>query len=100
MNFTGPRRSLAPRVLFWLATLAAAALVAAVVAAPVFDSNDSTKDAWSRVISAFAQDATLRRTALASAVGLIVTAFVFFRPRRLVRIARLSKSKKTPRDMI
>jgi hypothetical protein len=33
------------------------------------------------LLALFARDAAIRRTALASAVGLMVTACVFFRPR-------------------
>ena len=37
-------------------------------------------DLASRALALFAHDTTLRRTALASAAGLVATAFVFFRP--------------------
>jgi hypothetical protein len=45
----------------------------------------------------FAKDATVRRSSLAAAIGLIVTAFVFFRPNASV-LARKSSSKKPPSD--
>ena len=45
----------------------------------------------------FAQDSVVRRTALASAVGLSVTAGIFFRPGRLLRpSAHKPKSDKLP----
>jgi hypothetical protein len=42
-----------------------------------------------RLLGLFAHDSTVRRTAVASSVGLAVTAFVFFRP----GVLRLKKSK-------
>jgi hypothetical protein len=43
------------------------------------------------VLLLFGGDMTVRRTAFASALGLCVTAFVFFRP-------GLAKKRKTPKD--
>jgi hypothetical protein len=51
------------------------------------------------VLALFAGDVTVRRTAIAGAVGLIVTAFVFFRPNASV-LARNASSKKPPSDTI
>lgn len=45
----------------------------------------------------FAEDATVRRSSIAGAIGLIVTAFVFFRPNAAV-LARKTTSKKPPTD--
>ena len=71
-----------PRWLFRLSWLASAALILVVFLAPRLDNKVP-----SRVLTLFARDAALRRTAVASAVGLAVTACVFFRspgaPRRL-----------------
>ena len=62
-----------PRLLF-LGTLGAAGgLGLAVLAAPWGPASVA-------VVGLFAADPTVRRTALASAVGRPVTAFVFFRP--------------------
>jgi hypothetical protein len=47
------------------------------------------------VLALFAADVTVRRTSIAAAIGLIVTAWVFFRPNAL---ARKSSSKKPPSD--
>ena len=44
------------------------------------------------VLPLFADDATVRRSAIAGAIGLIVTAFVFFRPDSSV-LARKSAKK-------
>jgi hypothetical protein len=68
------------RILFGLAVGAALLLLLLVLAAPWFDDTaHDSRDA----VALFARDATLRRTSIASAVGLIVTACVFFRRRRL-----------------
>ena len=48
-------------------------------------------------LTLFAADATVRRSAIAGAIGLIVTAFVFFRPNASV-FARKVPSKKPPTD--
>jgi hypothetical protein len=57
-------------------------LLALVLLAPLADSGDPPRDGWQRVVSLFARDAALRRTSLASACGLVVSACVFFRPAR------------------
>jgi hypothetical protein len=65
-----------PRLLFVLALTLSFLLIVLVIAAPLMDNGEA------RLLSLFARDPALRRTALASAVGLIVTACVFFRPPR------------------
>lgn len=72
-------------VLFAATLLLAAALGGLVLIAPWLLAREPD----SRLCQLFAQDSTVRRTALASAVGLVVTAFVFFRP-------GLLRSKKPP----
>ena len=69
-----------PRLLFWLTVGLAAALLASVLLAPVVPQGETQASVWSRLVALFAQDLTLRRTAVASAVGLIATACVFFNP--------------------
>jgi hypothetical protein len=70
-----------PGVLFATCLLLAGGLVALVVAAPYIDrGGEPPADIGGRALVLFARDTTLRRTALASAVGLVATAFVFFRP--------------------
>jgi hypothetical protein len=61
------------RLLYWLVNVAALALLALVLAAPLLGGE-------SRLVELFAEDATVRQTALASGVGMLVTARVFFRP--------------------
>jgi hypothetical protein len=69
------RNVLLPRLLFVATLMCAAALVAMVAAGPLLIQL------WTHpVLDLFANDITVRRTALASAAALIVTAFVFFRP--------------------
>jgi hypothetical protein len=68
------------RCLFWLTCGAAAALVLLVVLAPWLEGWVEGGSDWGRLLGLFAQDATVRRTSLASAAGLVVTASVFFRP--------------------
>ena len=65
-----------PAVLFTCTLLAALALGMLVVTAPWLAAGDPD----SRLLRLFAHDSTVRRTGVASALGLAVTAFVFFRP--------------------
>jgi hypothetical protein len=69
-----------PRLLFRLAVALALLLGTAVVAAPHLDAGAAAPHGWRRLIALFARDAVLRRTSLASAAGLLVTASVFFLP--------------------
>jgi hypothetical protein len=64
-----------PRFLFLLTTTAALALLLAVPLAPCLDREEGPA-----LVRLFAQDAVVRRTAVASGLGLLVTACVFFRP--------------------
>jgi hypothetical protein len=66
-----------PRVLFAAACAAALLLAAAVLAAPWLDRGDAQ---GGRLLALFAHDEAVRRTSLAGAAGLVVTACVFFRP--------------------
>jgi hypothetical protein len=63
-----------PRACFVAALTLALVLVAAVVFAPWLPARSP------RLLALFGEDAAVRRTALASAAGLVATAFVFFRP--------------------
>ncbi len=67
-----------PWLFFWLTLGMAGALLGAVVLAPLLEPVLAPAQGASRLVALFAHDATLRRTALASAVGLTVTACVFF----------------------
>jgi hypothetical protein len=92
MNFNpcSQRRSLAEwlgelfaRALFWLTLTVAGVLIVLVFLSPSFDNRTERPRGWHRVTVIFARDAVMRRTALAGALGLGVTAFVFFRSPRL-----------------
>ena len=70
------------RLLYRLTLLASLALISLVIFSPWVENKVS-----SRLVSVFAHDRTLRRTSVASALGLLVSACVFFRipgaPRRV-----------------
>ncbi|OAI51358.1 hypothetical protein AYO44_00685 [Planctomycetaceae bacterium SCGC AG-212-F19] len=74
-----PSASRGPVLLFWLNLVLAAGLAGMVLLAPIVVGMLDAATGWQRLITLFARDATLRQTALASAIGLIVTALVFFR---------------------
>lgn len=67
------------RILFWTNLVTAVLLIALVLLCPLVDNGSETPDGAVRVVALFARDGALRRTALACAVGLTVTAFLFFR---------------------
>lgn len=69
-----------PRLLSRAGTALALALVLLVVVSPWLVPADGSPRGWGRLLTLFARDAALRRTALACAVGLAVTARIFFRP--------------------
>jgi hypothetical protein len=68
------------RWLFRAAVAAAAALAGAVGLAPLLDRGGEAPEGWARVVALFGRDPALRRTSLAAAAGLLVTACVFFQP--------------------
>lgn len=68
-----------PWLLFHATVGIAGLLALLVVAAPWLSPGDGTPGAG-RVLALFAHDSALRQTSVASAVGLVVTALVFFRP--------------------
>jgi hypothetical protein len=75
---TGTTRT--SRSLFRLVCGLALLLVLLVLAAPLLDDGDAGVGGWRRLVFLFAHDVTLRRTSLASAIGMLVTACVFFQP--------------------
>ena len=68
----------ARRWLFRFTRALAVGLGALVAVAPWLDG--AAPAGWSRVVELFGHDPAVRRTALASALGLLVTAHVFFQP--------------------
>lgn len=77
-----------PRLLFLAVLGLGLGLAAAIGLAPLLVSEGSP-----RLLELLANDLLVRRTGLASALGLVVTAFVFFRPPGLLRF---KKSRKPP----
>jgi hypothetical protein len=86
-----------PRLLFRLTLGVSAVLVVVVLAAPLVDYGGPQPAGGWRLVAVCARDAALRRTAVASAIGLAVTACVFFRPEGAPGSAgRRPKSPRTP----
>ena len=74
------RETWLPRLLFVLTVAAALGLFLAVLAAPWLDEGPHSAEDELELVELFACDAVVRRTAVVSGLGLLVTAFVFFRP--------------------
>lgn len=83
-----------PLMLFTGALIVAVLLLALVIAMPFLLGQLPFTHV---LLDLFAEDTTVRRSSIAGALGLIVTAFVFFRPNALV-LARKSSSKRPPPD--
>jgi hypothetical protein len=66
-------RPLLPRLLFWLVCAVSFGMLGLLLAAPWVETS-------SPLLRLLAEDAVVRRTTFASALGLLVTASVFFRP--------------------
>jgi hypothetical protein len=62
-----------------LVRIAACGLFLLVVVAPAVDRGEPIAEGPGRLVALFARDDVVRRTAVASALGLLVTAGVFFR---------------------
>jgi hypothetical protein len=88
-----PPRTWLPRLLFRLTLGLAITLVALLLLAPWLDSGEAQPQGGWRLVALFAHDVPVRRTVLVGAVGLIVTACVFFRPAAPSRLA----PRKPPR---
>src|SRR5436189_229302 len=65
----GKEARMLPRLLFWIVCAAAGAMFSLLAAAPWLNAP-------SRLLKLFAEDQAVRRTAFASALGLLVTASV------------------------
>jgi hypothetical protein len=84
------------RVLFWGA-LSLAGLLGGLVCVSPFVAGTEQAEGWWRVPELFARDGTVRQTALASTVGLVVAAVTFFRaPRRRAATRRSSRGGPRP----
>jgi hypothetical protein len=82
-----------PGVLFVLCLSLAAGLIGLVALAGWLDHGHPADDAIGRALALFARDHVVRRTCLGAAVGLVATAFVFFRP-------PYSRPPRAPTDVI
>jgi hypothetical protein len=79
-----------PNLLFFVTLLFAASLMAAAAGGPYLaDAIANPHD----VLLLFGKDMTVRRTAFVSSLGLVATAFVFFRP-------AAAKKKKASKDTV
>jgi len=67
-----------PRLFYWCNLALAGGLVGLVALSPWFAPTPPAQG-WHRLIAVFAADTTVRRIAVAGAIGLAVTAGVFFR---------------------
>jgi hypothetical protein len=76
-----------PRILFRLSFLIAGALTLVVLLAPWCDKLQARGRIRTNWLSLFARDIALRRTAIASAIGLGVTASIFYKPQFRSRTA-------------
>jgi hypothetical protein len=77
-----------PRLLWRLTLVVSALLALLVVAAPWFDTGERA------LLTLFAKDQAVRRTTLASALGLLVTAAIFFRPVDYLAAAKRTRHPK------
>ncbi|MBL8795289.1 MAG: hypothetical protein JNM56_15395 [Planctomycetia bacterium] len=87
-------RPSAVSLLFGVNLALAAALVSLVLVAPWLHGAAANPSRWSRLFLLFGEDAAVRRTALAAAMGLVVTACVFFRAPAPVKPAAPAKTTR------
>src|SRR5262245_5476690 len=85
-----------PRFLFWLTTGVASLLLALVLLCPLGDPGQPATGTVPRLRGRFARDPLVRRTTVASALALYVTASVFFRPGAKSRAAGPRSPKPPP----
>jgi len=90
---SGDRQAWFPRLLFGLTLAAAGGLLGLVWLSPWLVDGNVQPDGWNRVVALFAQDTTVRRTAVGSAIGALVTACIFFGP---AGSARSGSAKSRP----
>jgi hypothetical protein len=62
-------------------------LILLILACPFLDDGNETPSHGHRLLAIFARDLAVRRTVIASSLGLAVTALVFFRPQRQSGVA-------------
>lgn len=87
------------RLLFTASWVVAVLLVLLVVATPWLDPGGTPEGGWQQTLALFARDAAVRQTSVASAIGLVVTAHVFFQPGRPPRPPSNSPRRPPPSNM-
>jgi hypothetical protein len=85
-----------PRFLYWLTLSMASVLILLVLVTPTLDNGADEPHGASRYLALFARDPVLRRTAVASAIGLTVTACVCFRTPRSSAAAERKPQARPP----
>jgi hypothetical protein len=89
-------KRLLARLLLHLTVGISLALFLLVLLSPLLDNESVSSDGWQRLVAIFARDATVRRTVIASAIGLLVTACVFFRPAEPSRPVKRKRKQPGP----
>ena len=90
-----------PGLLRRLSLLIAGILFCLVFVAPLVDNGAGQTSGWNSFLALFARDGAVRASALASAIGLTVTAFVFFRsPPRSPLDSYASPRGRPPTDVV
>jgi len=87
-----------PLILFWATEVVSAILIVLVFVAPFLDNWRKRSEPRPQWLALFAGDRAVRRTAVASAIGMAVTGCVFFRPpgRSLPRPGRPAEPPPPP----
>ena len=89
-----------PWLLFRLTIGLSIFLILLVFLCPWMDNGQVQARGWRQIVGLFAQDVTLRRTTLASALGLAVTACIFFRqPVLPARVPPRPRGQTPPSEM-
>jgi hypothetical protein len=86
-----------PRLLFGLTVGLGTVLLALVILCPLLAGPGVPDSGWPRLAGLFARDAIVRHTSVASGLGLLATAWIFFRP--AVRVPVLQRKPRLPRHV-
>jgi hypothetical protein len=89
-----------PRLLFVLTVGCGVCLLALVLLCPLLAATTIPASGWPRLVGLFAHDAVVRHTAIAGALGLLATAWIFFRSTLPVpRPLRKPRQPRPPRSV-
>jgi hypothetical protein len=87
-----------PRLLFGVTVGLGASLLALVGLCPLLAAAELPATGWPRLAGLFAHDAVVRHTAIAGGLGLVATAWIFFRPTGALPVpARKLRPPRYPR---